>query len=134
MPIGTVLQPSRISGSSAYIVGENIVMGRKIEQSGLIMLMLITILCALCWTLSSITDLGLKFFDVGTYNWVFSTVAQVFGTLLGILGIVIIFALDKSSNLKDKIERLRETHEGVREEGEGLRGGLREYIDRSGIF
>ena len=49
----------------------------------------------------------INFINLDSVRWVFSTLAQVFGALIGLLGIVIIYALDKINDLKEKIEDIR---------------------------
>ena len=74
----------------------------------------------------------LDFLEVDTFQWVFSTLAQVFGALLGLLGVTTFFIFDTFNGLKEKDERLRDKLDGAREKVEEVREkveGLREKTD-----
>jgi hypothetical protein len=49
---------------------------------------------AFCW----------NFMDGNTFYWVFSTLAQVFGALLALLGVFMIFKLDRYKVLLESID------------------------------
>ena len=70
------------------------------------------------------------FLDENTLLWFFSTLAQVFGALLGLLGVAIFFVIDKVGSLKEKHESLRYEYDEVREKVKGLREKIVDYMDK----